>query len=188
MVHLQTGAASSAGSRQYGDCSGIQAAQGSCTLLGRRVCGGCATAGIPISDQVDCRRRLHSCRHSVRCHLPAPGLCGSCPTGPFSLCSFFVSLGLHSHVSNRWTTQCMISPVRRMMISISVRVQDFMSSVDVMRQTNQAWMVPRGLPVHGIGHSNGALLHLLIGSQSRSENASNVIISYNNKCVLKAAR
>ena len=70
---------------------------------------------------------------------------------------------------------------------ISRRMQDFMSSVDVMRQTNQAWMVPRGLPVHGIGHSNGALLHLLIGSQGRSENASNVIISYNNKCVLKAA-
>ena len=66
-------------------------------------------------------------------------------------------------------------------------MQDFLSSVDVMRQTNQAWMVPRGLPVHGIGHSNGALLHLLIGSQGCSENASNVIISYNNKWVLKAA-
>ncbi|KAK9843219.1 hypothetical protein WJX74_008833 [Apatococcus lobatus] len=48
------------------------------------------------------------------------------------------------------------------------------------------WAVPQGLPVHGIGHSNGALLHLLIGCQQATPNQSNIIISFNNKEVKDA--
>ena len=72
-----------------------------------------------------------------------------------------------------------------------------------------AWAAPPGLPVHGVGHSNGALLHLLIGAVCLQEaaaaaagssghsspagaaatgtsRASNVIISYNNRQVADA--
>ncbi|KAK9861435.1 hypothetical protein WJX84_010662 [Apatococcus fuscideae] len=48
------------------------------------------------------------------------------------------------------------------------------------------WAVPQGLPLHGVGHSNGALLHLLIGCQLATPNQSNVIISFNNKEVKDA--
>lgn len=70
------------------------------------------------------------------------------------------------------------------------------------------WAAPAGLPVHGVGHSNGALLHLLIGSAvltaggagagsaalaqqppqllGQEQRASNVLISYNNFRVTKA--
>ena len=43
-------------------------------------------------------------------------------------------------------------------------------------------MVPDDRPIHGIGHSNGALLHLLIGSIYAPASASNILISFNNKC------
>eukprot|EP00898_Chlorokybus_atmophyticus_P002317 jgi/Chlat1/3086/Chrsp21S08796 len=53
----------------------------------------------------------------------------------------------------------------------------------------QGFTTPRGtavdiasLPVYGIGHSNGALLHLLIGAVCSNVNVqANVLISYNNK-------
>ena len=40
---------------------------------------------------------------------------------------------------------------------------------------------PQDVPVHGMGHSNGALLHLLIGSTQDVPNRSNILISFNNK-------
>jgi hypothetical protein len=43
-------------------------------------------------------------------------------------------------------------------------------------------MVPEGVGVHGLGHSNGALLHLLIGSLFAVPNTSNILLSFNNKC------
>lgn len=59
--------------------------------------------------------------------------------------------------------------------------QDFLGTLDVLQSSDKAWMAPQGAPLHGVGHSNGALMHLLISSLARTENASNVIISYNNK-------
>lgn len=60
--------------------------------------------------------------------------------------------------------------------------QAFEAAVSELRGDRlQRWAVPQGLPVHGVGHSNGALLHLLIGCQLRTPNQSNVIISFNNK-------
>jgi len=59
--------------------------------------------------------------------------------------------------------------------------QDFLRTLDVLRGSELAWTVPQGAELHGVGHSNGALLHLLIGSQFRTSNASNVVISFNNK-------
>jgi hypothetical protein len=60
-------------------------------------------------------------------------------------------------------------------------LQEFLGTLDLLRESEKAWMAPEGVALHGIGHSNGALLHLLIGSQSRPSNASNVAISFNNK-------
>lgn len=41
--------------------------------------------------------------------------------------------------------------------------------------------VPENVPTHGIGHSNGSLMHLLIGSFFQAPYDSNVLLSYNNK-------
>lgn len=48
-----------------------------------------------------------------------------------------------------------------------------------------AW-VPEDASVHGVGHSNGALMHLLIGSLHSTPVSSNVLISYNNKLISDA--
>ncbi len=42
--------------------------------------------------------------------------------------------------------------------------------------------------MHGVGHSNGALLHALIGALLAPPNASNALISFNNKCALPGSR
>lgn len=49
-----------------------------------------------------------------------------------------------------------------------------------------AWAAPPGSPVVGVGHSNGALLHLLIGALCAPGNAANALISFNNKQVRDA--
>ena len=41
--------------------------------------------------------------------------------------------------------------------------------------------MPENVPTHGIGHSNGSLMHLLIGSFFQAPYDSNVLLSYNNK-------
>uniref|UniRef100_A0A7S3VIW0 Alpha/beta hydrolase fold-3 domain-containing protein n=1 Tax=Dunaliella tertiolecta TaxID=3047 RepID=A0A7S3VIW0_DUNTE len=66
--------------------------------------------------------------------------------------------------------------------------QDFMDSVQELRgNSSQSWMVPAGVPVLGVGHSNGALLHLLNSSQSgQVYTVANVLVSYNNKQVSDA--
>lgn len=56
--------------------------------------------------------------------------------------------------------------------------------MDSLRSSGQGWLVPEDRPIHGVGHSNGALLHLLIGSIYAPASASNVLISFNNKCAL----
>ena len=62
-------------------------------------------------------------------------------------------------------------------------MQRFSACVDTLRRNGQGYLVPDDSPVHGIGHSNGALLHLLIGSIYAPASASNILISFNNKCV-----
>ena len=62
-------------------------------------------------------------------------------------------------------------------------MQRFNACIDTLRHNGQGYLVPDDRPVHGIGHSNGALLHLLIGSIYAPASASNVLISFNNKCV-----
>ena len=54
--------------------------------------------------------------------------------------------------------------------------------MDKLRASGQGFLVPEDRGVHGVGHSNGALLHLLIGATSAPPNASNVLLSFNNKC------
>lgn len=44
-----------------------------------------------------------------------------------------------------------------------------------------AFLAPADVPLLGLGHSNGALMHLLIGTQEERPVASNVLISFNNK-------
>ena len=46
---------------------------------------------------------------------------------------------------------------------------------------SQSGLVSSGQPLLGVGHSMGALLHLLIGSYNIAPTTSNVLISYNNK-------
>lgn len=50
-----------------------------------------------------------------------------------------------------------------------------------MKDEGMEHAVPDNVPTHGVGHSNGALMHLLIGSFFNSPYDSNVLISYNNK-------
>ena len=66
-------------------------------------------------------------------------------------------------------------------------MQKFNGCIDTLRRTGQGWLVPDDQPIHGIGHSNGALLHLLIGSIYAPASASNVLISFNNKCATDAS-
>jgi hypothetical protein len=47
-------------------------------------------------------------------------------------------------------------------------------------------VVPDDVPVHGVGHSNGALMHALIGCYYPQPVTSNVLISFNNKDVAEA--
>ncbi|KAK9791630.1 hypothetical protein WJX73_007807 [Symbiochloris irregularis] len=64
--------------------------------------------------------------------------------------------------------------------------QSFQACLSEIQRSHQIWAAPADAPVHGVGHSNGALLHLLIGSLTKVQNASNVIISFNNKQVKDA--
>ena len=48
------------------------------------------------------------------------------------------------------------------------------------------WAAPEAAPVHGMGHSNGALMHAMIASLMNPPNASNVLISFNNRQVKEA--
>jgi hypothetical protein len=45
------------------------------------------------------------------------------------------------------------------------------------------WAAPAGAPVHGVGHSNGALLHLLMGAMCAPPYASAALLSFNNRPV-----
>ena len=60
--------------------------------------------------------------------------------------------------------------------------QKFTACLELLRGSGQGFLVDEDLPVHGVGHSNGALLHLLIGAMLAPQNASNALISFNNKC------
>jgi hypothetical protein len=56
--------------------------------------------------------------------------------------------------------------------------------------SGSAMMVPTNVPVFGIGHSNGALMHALIGSSDFAgcgrKPAANILISFNNRQVAEA--
>ena len=65
---------------------------------------------------------------------------------------------------------------------LRARAQKFQACVGELRASGQGFLVPEDRGVHGVGHSNGALLHLLIGATCAPENASNVLLSFNNKC------
>ncbi|KXZ45823.1 hypothetical protein GPECTOR_50g617 [Gonium pectorale] len=63
----------------------------------------------------------------------------------------------------------------------------FLASVEELRnQPNGEALAPVGVPTFGVGHSNGALLHLLIGSYFPGATDSNICISFNNKQVKDA--
>lgn len=70
-----------------------------------------------------------------------------------------------------------------LLIRISSVMQKFNACIEDLRASGQGFLVPDDRPVHGVGHSNGALLHLLIGSMLAPPNASNALISFNNKYV-----
>lgn len=55
-----------------------------------------------------------------------------------------------------------------------------------LRSTADSAAVPEDVPVHGVGHSNGSLMHLFINSMRPDSTASNVLMSYNNKEVADA--
>jgi len=59
--------------------------------------------------------------------------------------------------------------------------QNFLRCVTQLRNEGRGLWVPEDAPLHGIGHSNGALMHLLIGAFYDRPVASNVAISFNNK-------
>lgn len=59
--------------------------------------------------------------------------------------------------------------------------EQFDSDLEALRAAGRRAWVPEKAPVCGVGHSNGALLHLLIGSLYQAPAAANVVISFNNK-------
>ena len=63
----------------------------------------------------------------------------------------------------------------------------FIESLQKLRSSQKtAWVAPLECDVHGMGHSNGALLLTLIGCLRPSTYASNVLISFNNRQVKEA--
>lgn len=66
-------------------------------------------------------------------------------------------------------------------VHLRAGVQKFEACVGELRASGQGFLVPEDRGVHGVGHSNGALLHLLIGATAAPPNASNVLLSFNNK-------
>ena len=50
-----------------------------------------------------------------------------------------------------------------------------------LRAGGRGYLAPKGAPVVGVGHSNGALLHLLIGAVAPGHADANILVSYNNK-------
>lgn len=58
--------------------------------------------------------------------------------------------------------------------------QAFLDSLAELKATGRSYLVPPKAPQFGVGHSNGALLHLLISSYEPGATDANVIISYNN--------
>jgi alpha-beta hydrolase superfamily lysophospholipase len=58
--------------------------------------------------------------------------------------------------------------------------QAFLDSLAELKATGRSYLVPPKAPQFGVGHSNGALLHLLINSYEPGATDANVIISYNN--------
>lgn len=67
---------------------------------------------------------------------------------------------------------------------------DFLAALEEIRSQNNGrrwrWAAPRSVPVHGLGHSNGALIHAMIASLFAPDNTSNVLISFNNRQVKEA--
>ena len=62
-------------------------------------------------------------------------------------------------------------------------VQDFESCLAELRGSSRtSWAVPKDAPLHGVGHSNGALMHLLLGAIAAVPYSSAIAISFNNKC------
>lgn len=59
--------------------------------------------------------------------------------------------------------------------------QQFLDAVSELRTTGRRYLAPEAAPTIGMGHSNGALLHLLIGCLFDRPSDANVIVSYNNK-------
>lgn len=61
----------------------------------------------------------------------------------------------------------------------------FLDAIDILRAggADAAALAPQDVPLLGLGHSNGALMHLLIGTLEERPTATNILISYNNKCV-----
>lgn len=59
--------------------------------------------------------------------------------------------------------------------------EEFQQSIAALRREGKEYLVPEGVPQCGLGHSNGALLHLLIGSLYDQPVTSNIVVSFNNK-------
>jgi hypothetical protein len=57
----------------------------------------------------------------------------------------------------------------------------FRAAVAELRASGRGYLAPPGSAVVGVGHSNGALLHLLIGAEAPGHAAANVLVSFNNK-------
>ncbi|KAI8463608.1 MAG: hypothetical protein J3K34DRAFT_388971 [Monoraphidium minutum] len=62
----------------------------------------------------------------------------------------------------------------------------FRAAVGELRAGGRGYLAPPGSAVVGVGHSNGALLHLLIGALLPGHAAANVLVSFNNKQVSDA--
>lgn len=63
----------------------------------------------------------------------------------------------------------------------------FMTAVQALRDNSAtAALAPASVPMLGVGHSKGSLLHLLIGSRHPGTTSANVVMSYNNKQVSDA--
>ncbi|KIY99858.1 hypothetical protein MNEG_8101 [Monoraphidium neglectum] len=63
---------------------------------------------------------------------------------------------------------------------------DFRAAVQELRESGRGYLAPPGSAVVGVGHSNGALLHLLMGAVAPGHARANAVISFNNKQVSDA--
>lgn len=113
-------------------------------------------------------------------HLLGGAFAGAAPAPAYGLLAGLIADGGHTVIATPYPATFRHADAARDVTAAFWRV------VGELRAGENAWAAPAGLPTHGVGHSMGALLHLLASSSHATGHASTVLLSYNNRPVSDA--